>query len=60
MKMSDSCAKSINEICTNFKIHHIKNNFNIEISERILKKWIKEEYYKDTIKRNVKKLVKTK
>lgn len=60
MKISDSCAKNINNICTNFKIYHIKNNFNIEISERILKNWIKEEYYKDTIKRSFKKLVKIK
>jgi len=58
MKISKSCAISMNIICRNFKLHYLANNERI--SEKIIKKWIKEEYYKDTIKRSVKKLVKTK
>lgn len=60
MAMTESCAERINIMCSNWKFYHIKNDFNMEISEKRLKGWIKEAYCKDTIKRNVKKLVKIK
>lgn len=60
MAMSESCCKKINILCSNYGIYNLSKTLCIEFSEKRLKTWIKEAYYKDTIKRNVKKLVKRK
>lgn len=60
MAMSESCCKKINILCSNYRIYSISRTIDIEFSEKRLKAWIKEAYYKDIIKRSVKKLVKIK
>ena len=60
MKITEECAEKINILCTNFNLYNIGHNHDIEFSEKELKIYIKEAYYKDAIKRNVKKLVKIK
>lgn len=52
-KITESCAERINRTCSLYIMHN-------EVSEKQTKLWIKEIYYKDAIKRNLKKLVKTK
>lgn len=59
MKISKSCEEQINILCSNFKLYN-RGRHDVDFSEKTLKLWIKEAYYKDTIKRNIKKLIKIK
>ena len=62
MKMSESCAEKIEISCDNYRLYNVSSSFRRELSidftEELLRKFIKEKYYKDIIKRNVKKLIK--
>ena len=60
MSMSDECVDKVNSLCSSYEIQQLSKHYDMEISEKALKHWIKEAYYKDVVTRNIKKLVKIK
>jgi len=60
LAMSEKCVDKINNLCSIYEINQLSSHYRTEISEKTLKYWIKETYYKDVVTRNVKKIVKTK
>lgn len=50
LSMSESCADKLNTICYNFGFHK-SFDYNFNVSENTLKKWIKERYHMENIKK---------
>lgn len=51
LSMTDDCADQINLICSQYYLYHSSKSYEFDVSENTLRRWIKERYHKEKIKK---------